>query len=80
MVGARPQSWSGGQGEGLGRGVGARWQFQRRGRVGAWFQRVARLGLRSGAWGGSKFGAGGVGGRGTGPATCVVFLRKICFF
>ena len=77
MVGARPQSWPGGQGEGLG-GVGARWQFQRRGRVG--FQRVARLGLRSGARGGSKFGAGGVGGRGTGPATCVVFLRKIFFF
>ena len=61
MVGARPQSWPGGQGEGL------------------WFQRVARLGLRSGARGGSKFGAGGVGGRGTGPATCVVFLR-IFFF
>ena len=56
----------------FGRGVGARWQFQKRGRV--------RLGLRSGARGGSKFGAGKVGGRGTGPATCVVFLRKIVFF
>ena len=53
------------------------------------------LGPRSGARGVSKgFGAGGVGGRGTGPrdganfATCVVFLtfltrtkrRKIAFF
>ena len=39
-----------------------------------------KLGLMFGTWGGSKFGAGGVGGRGTGPATCVVFLRKIVFF
>ena len=46
MVGARPQSWSGGQGgvdQRFGRGVGAGWQFERRGRVGLGFKRMARV-------------------------------------
>ena len=56
--GGTHRSWPGGQGgkpraSGCRRGLGAGWQFQRR---------ESR--------GGSKgFGAGGVGGRGTGPGT-----------
>ena len=60
---------------GLGGGVGAGWQFQRRGRVEAWLAvqksggEVPRpLGPRLGLGEGSKgFGCGGVGGRGTAP-------------
>ena len=66
MVGARPQSWPGEEGS-----------LVRKSGKGC----PMPLGPRSGARGVSKgFGAGGVGGRGTGPrdganfATCVVFL------
>ena len=53
-MGEGTRAWGGGsKGFGSGgvggRGTGCR---KRRGRVGAWFQRVARLGLRSGARGG----------------------------
>ena len=65
MVGARPQSWPRGQKGKAG---------ANRGRVKGWPEAPGARGVSKG------FGAGGVGGRGTGPgdganfATCVVFL------
>ena len=49
--------------ERVGGGVGAGWQFQRRGRVEAWLAVQKSGGPRLGL----GFGCGGVGGRGTAP-------------
>ena len=66
--------------ERVGGGVGAGWQFQRKGE--GWVQTLKRRHTPRPQAGSKGFGAGGVGGRGTGPrdganfATCAYKKKK----